>query len=54
VGREKQRGTVTRDLLERASEIVEQAAIRIESETDPELAELLSSVRAQVARGQED
>jgi hypothetical protein len=49
VGREQQRGAATKPLLARASEIVEQAAIIIESESDPELLELLSRVREQVA-----
>lgn len=46
---ERQRGTATRELAERASAIVEQAAIGIEQSADPELIELLATVRAEVA-----
>lgn len=53
VDREQRHGTATRDLLERASAIVEATAISIESEADPELRELLTSVREQIAMGRD-
>lgn len=51
VRHERRRGRASRDLLERASQVVEASAIPIETEGDPELQELLASVRAEVARG---
>jgi hypothetical protein len=37
VTRERQRGLATRELLERASAVVEQAAVKVEAEADTEL-----------------
>lgn len=51
VRHERRRGRASRDLLERASQVVEASAIPIETEGDAQLQELLASVRAEVARG---
>lgn len=46
---ERQRGTATREMAQRASAIVEQTAIGVEQSADSELIELLANVRAEVA-----
>jgi hypothetical protein len=46
---ERQRGTDTPEMAERASAIVEQTAIAIEPSADSELIALLASVRAEIA-----
>ena len=46
---ERRHGTATPQLAERASAIVEQTALAIEPDVDPELTELLARVRAEVA-----
>ena len=45
----RKRGSVSAELRQRASEIVERTAIEVEPEADGELAELLAAARAELA-----